>query len=147
MRTILALDLGTTTGFAVHDKGKIVSGSFSFKPRSHEGAGMRYLRFRRQFLDKLTAAREVYFEQVRRHEGTDAAHVYGGLMATLLAWCEEHSIPYQGIGVGEIKKHFTGKGNANKEMMIKAAQDRGFTPKDDNEADALAILHYAMYKR
>lgn len=143
MRSILALDLGTTTGFAVLDRGKIISGTKSFKPRSHEGAGMRYLRFRREFLDKLTAAREVYFEQVRRHDGTDAAHVYGGLMAALMGWCEENNIPYRGVGVGEIKKHWTGKGNANKAAMIKIAVEKGYKPIDDNEADALALLDYA----
>lgn len=144
MHSILALDLGTTTGFAVFHRGKIISGSKCFKPRSHEGGGMRYLRFRREFLNKLSAVQEVRFEQVRRHTGTDAAHVYGGLMATLMAWCEEHSIPYKGVGVGEIKKHWTGKGNANKATMIKVAIERGFNPIDDNEADALALLDFAI---
>jgi Holliday junction resolvasome RuvABC endonuclease subunit len=53
-------------------------------------------------------------------------------------------IPYQGVPVGSIKKHATGKGNASKEMMIAAAKARGFRPADDNEADALAILHWVI---
>jgi hypothetical protein len=28
--------------------------------------------------------------------------------------------------------------------MIAAAQSRGFSPADDNEADAIAILHWAI---
>lgn len=108
---------------------------------------MRYLKFRREFLSSFRSVREVWFEEVRRHEGVDAAHVYGGLMATLTAWCEEYTIPYSGIGVGVIKKHITGKGNANKEAVITAIKAKGFEPADDNEADALAILDLVLKKK
>ena len=86
----------------------------------------------------------VYFEEVRRHASTDAAHVYGGLMATLTAWCEQNNIPYQGVPVGTIKKHATGKGNADKAAMIEAMQALGHPVTDDNEADALALLYWAV---
>ncbi|PIE08965.1 MAG: hypothetical protein CSA73_01055, partial [Rhodobacterales bacterium] len=66
------------------------------------------------------------------------------LMATLTAWAELRGAPYQGVPVGTIKKHATGKGNAPKQAMIAAAQARGFRPADDNEADAIAILHWAI---
>lgn len=104
---------------------------------------MRFLRFRR-WLDEIGSVHTfaaIYFEEVHRHAGTDAAHVYGGLMAILTAWCEERSIPYQGIGVGTIKKHATGKGNAGKPEMIEAAKRRGHAPKDDNEADAICLAY------
>jgi Holliday junction resolvasome RuvABC endonuclease subunit len=74
----------------------------------------------------------------------DAAHAYGGFMAHLTAWCEHHQIPYQGVPVGTIKKHATGKGNASKDEMIAAMKALGHSPTDDNEADALALLHYAL---
>jgi len=145
--TLLALDLGTTTGWALHaGDGSITSGSASFKPQRFEGGGMRFLRFKRwlteikQSADGIDA---VYFEEVRRHLGVDAAHAYGGFMAHLTAWCEHHQIPYQGIPVGTIKKHATGKGNASKDEMIAAARNLGHSPADDNEADALALLAYA----
>lgn len=108
---------------------------------------MRYLRFKhwltevKQTSDGIDA---VYFEEVRRHLGVDAAHAYGGFMAHLTAWCEHHQIPYQGIPVGTIKKHATGKGNASKDEMIAAMKALGHSPTDDNEADALALLHYAL---
>jgi hypothetical protein len=86
----------------------------------------------------------VVFEEVRRHQGVDAAHVYGGLLAVLTAWCEEHGIPYQGVPVGTIKKNWTGKGNASKDQMMEEARSRGLNPVDDNEADALAIYDYAV---
>lgn len=145
--SILALDIASTTGWALYAQGKIVSGSKSFKHSRFEGGGMRYLRFRREFLNRFRAVREVWFEEVHRHEGTDAAHVYGGLLATLTAWCEENAIPYRGVGVGVIKKHITGKGNANKQAVIEAVQAKGFKPADDNEADALALLDFALKER
>jgi Holliday junction resolvasome RuvABC endonuclease subunit len=139
----LALDLGTSTGWALNADGRIVSGTESFKPGRFEGGGMRYLRFKR-WLTELKATTEgleaIYFEEVRAHAGVDAAHAYGGFLATLTAWCEHHEIPYQGVPVGTIKKRATGKGNASKEEMIAAMRALGHAPADDNEADALALL-------
>ena len=149
--TLLALDLGTTTGWALRvPEGQIAHGFVSFKSQRFEGGGMRYLRFRRWLTDmKATLAAPegpgaVYFEEVRRHLGVDAAHVYGGLLATLTAWCEHHRIPYQGVPVGTIKRHATGRGNAGKHEVIAAMRALGHAVTDDNEADALAILHWAI---
>ena len=45
-RTILALDLGTTTGWAIRGyDGLITTGTASFRPGRYDGGGMRYLRF------------------------------------------------------------------------------------------------------
>lgn len=146
--TILALDLGTTTGWALRDStGCITSGSESFRPQRFEGGGMRYLRFRRwisEIQESVSEIQFLYFEEVRRHVGVDAAHAYGGFLATLTAWCEHHQIPYQGVPVGTIKKHATGKGNASKDEMVASIRARGHQPADDNEADALALLHWAI---
>jgi len=149
--TILALDLGTTTGWALRGyDGLITSGTASFKPGRFDGGGMRYLRFTNWLteLDRLSGPIEaIYFEEVRRHVGTDAAHVFGGLLAVLTSWGELRGVPYQGVSVGIIKKFLTGRGNANKDAMIDAARARGFSPADDNEADAIAILLWAIETR
>ena len=146
--SILALDLGITTGWALRGFDSLItSGTVSFKPGRYEGGGMRYLRFTNWLteVDRLSGPIEaIYFEEVRRHLGTDAAHVYGGLMATLETWAELRGVPYQGVPVGTIKRYATGKGNAPKQAMIAAAQARGYSPADDNEADAIAILHWAL---
>lgn len=142
MAALLTLDLGTTTGFCVGARaGALASGVGNFKPGRFDGGGMRFVRFRK-WLDELQEAypiSQVAFEEVRRHAGTDAAHVYGGLMATLTAWCEDAHIPYEGVPVGTIKRAFAGNGNASKERMIAEAVKRGFAPVDDNEADAIGI--------
>jgi Holliday junction resolvasome RuvABC endonuclease subunit len=86
----------------------------------------------------------VFFEEVRAHAGTSAAHAYGGFLATLTAWCEQRGLAYQGVPVATIKRFATGKGNASKEAVIEAVRRYGFRPGDDNEADAIAILLWAL---
>ena len=146
--SILALDLGTTTGWAVrNDRCRILHGTAEFRTSRFEGGGMRYLRFGKwldQTLEVTGGIDAVYYETVRRHLGTDAAHVFGGLLATLTAWCEAQGIPYQGVGVGTWKRHACGKGNADKQAVIDAMRTRGFEPADDNEADAIALLLWAI---
>ena len=146
--TLLALDLGTQTGWALASRdGHITSGSQCFKPQRFEGGGMRFLRFKRWLTDLkhcTDGIDQVVFEEVRRHAGVDAAHAYGGFMGQLTAWCEHHQIPYQGVPVGTIKKHATGKGNASKDEVIAAVRARGHAPSDDNEADALALLYLTL---
>lgn len=139
---ILALDLGTKTGWALDHDGSIASGTQNFGGNRYDTAAMRYLRFVR-WLDEvhaLSGVEHIGFEEVRRHAGATAAHVYGGFMAHLLTWAEPKGVPVEAHPVGAIKKSFTGAGNASKGAMIAEAKRRGFDPADDNEADALAIL-------
>ena len=86
----------------------------------------------------------VVFEEVRRHLGASAAHAFGGYLAHLTAWAEANRIPYQGVPVGTIKRHIAGKGNVDKAAVIAAVKALGFDPQDDNEADALALLLWAL---
>jgi Holliday junction resolvasome RuvABC endonuclease subunit len=145
---ILALDLGMTTGWAIRiAEGVILSGTVSFRPSRYDGGGMRYLRFRawlEELLEDAGGLAAVWFEEVRRHAGTDAAHAYGGFLATLTSWCEQRGLPYQGVPVGTIKRFATGKGNAPKAAMLAAIRARGYQPADDNEADAIALLLWAL---
>lgn len=141
----LALDLGTNCGFALlHPTGVTISGTWdlSVNKKRMESAGMRYVRFREHLslMSKNNGVKQVYFEEVRRHAGTTAAHVYGGLLAKVQEWCADNDIEFQGVPVGEIKRSWTGKGNASKKEMIAEARRRGYDPCDDNEADAIAIL-------
>ena len=144
---LLALDLGTTTGFALRGAdGAITSGTAEFRLDRWQSGGMRFLRFKHWLTEikhQAGGVDLVVYEQVRRHAGVDASHVYGGWLAILTAWCDHHGIAYQGVPVGTIKRHVTGKGNADKAAVIAAIRARGFKPVDDNEADALAILLWA----
>jgi crossover junction endodeoxyribonuclease RuvC len=146
MSKILALDLGTSTGFAIGSKEHMVSGTWNLKPGRYDGGGMRFVKMRANLEDirRAYGVTHVFYEEVRRHRGVDAAHVYGGLMGTLQAWCEEHDIPYGGLPVGEIKKAWTGSGNASKDAMAAECRRRGYEPSSEDEADAIAIFHLAL---
>lgn len=151
--SLLALDLGTHTGWAyAPTPGMIMYGSWDLSP-GRGGEGLRYQRMTSELdrfwsqhelrfpTKKLTPPLEVLYEQVHRHAGTRACHVYGGLLAHLQVWCLNHQIVATPVGVGQIKKFWTGRGNATKDDMVAEARARGFDPVDDNEADALALLH------
>lgn len=146
---VMALDLGTQCGWAVATRdGKFLSGSDRFDAARCGGPGKRWLAFR----EFLTArAREaggiqaVYYEDVKQPFASNlAARTYCGLLAILEAWAAANNIPLQGVGVGTIKKHATGRGNAKKPEMIAAAQAMGVRVSTDDEADAIALLSYAL---
>ncbi|MBF0400751.1 MAG: hypothetical protein HQL80_07040 [Magnetococcales bacterium] len=145
--TILTLDLGTKTGWAILIDGKVISGSQEWKKAGRtESPGRPFARFRR-WLDEVKTSndiRTIYYEEVRRHLGTTAGQVYGGYKFTLLSWADENAVEYESVPVGSIKIHTTGKGNAGKSAMIAAMEAKGHKPMDDNEADALAILYWVM---
>ena len=147
---ILALDLGQRTGWAVRSRdGAIASGTHEFRSGRFEGGGMIWLRFRAwlQEIDETSGGvGVVVFEEVVAHRGVAASHCYAGFLAHLTAWAEANRIPYQGVPVGTIKRHIAGKGNADKQAVIAAVKALGFSPVDDNEADALALLDWAIAK-
>ncbi len=142
---LLALDLGSHCGFAVFKNGEIISGTKKLQIDKRK-FGRRFLEFRNWLLQMIAVhdIREIYFERVFGHLGTEAAHCYGGFMYTLATVCLEKNIPCMGFTVQTIKKFMTGKGNANKEEMIAAAKARGFNPQTDDEADAIAIMLLAL---
>jgi crossover junction endodeoxyribonuclease RuvC len=145
---ILALDLGQKTGWAVRNAdGAITSGTAEFKPGRFEGGGMVYLRFRgwlQEVHETAGGIGAIYFEEVTAHRGVAAAHAYGGFLAHLTAWVEATKTPYRGVPVGTIKRHVTGKGNADKAAVVTAIRALGFDPADDNEADALSLLDWVL---
>jgi Holliday junction resolvasome RuvABC endonuclease subunit len=153
---IVALDLGTMCGWAVynHITRTITHGSTDLSVRSREHQGARWLRFRRLLSDVFDMAKfdhtVVYYEQVVRHgaqNSTYAAHVYGAFEGQLELFClMRGEMKMIGLKPAEIKKSFTGKGNVNKLAMLAEAQRRGYAPKDDNAADAIAIAHCALEK-
>lgn len=110
---------------------------------------MRFVWFIRK-LNKLYSVQPfgfVCYEAVRAHAGTDAAHAYGGYLSHLQVWCEERDVPHEGVLPSVVKKFWAGRGNAKKPEMIKEAQRRGFDPKDDNTADAIALWHWQAEKQ
>lgn len=146
---ILALDFGTFCGWAIADRDTgIAYGTERFMQRNAWHPGQRWTHFR-AWLSKLIHTQQisvVYFEDVKRHAGTMAAHAYGGFLAMTELVCQQYNVRMEGVGVGTVKHHWTGKGNADKVRMIAEAKRRGFNVKadEDDTADALAVLHLAL---
>lgn len=147
--TILALDLGTRLGWALLPRGgQITHATESFAPRKSWTPGQKWQRFR-AWLSRTIAENNVglvVFEDVKRHApgAVLAAHAYGGFRAMLEMVVDQHNVRVVPVGVGTIKKHWTGKGTADKAAMLAQAKARGFRPETDNDADALAILSWAV---
>lgn len=143
---ILSLDFASKTGWA-HSTGP--SGTWDLSIRRDESSGMRLIRLR----GKLEEIRQsagidlVVFEAVR-HLGTGsyatAVLLQTEMQGVVKLWCDDNKVEYRGYGPPEIKKHATGKGNANKEKMVEAARKRFGRLVDDNEADALWLLDLVM---
>lgn len=155
---VLALDLGTSTGFALlRPDGRIESGV-----RSFEGGrdGQRFLRFRywlhetKRRVDLMGGSIDlVLWERVDFLVPGQvyAAHSWGGFWATLTAWCEHHGIDYgEGVAVSTLKKLATGNGFSPKDHVRDAVNKRLAVLQPDkpavsnlDEADALALLLFA----
>lgn len=150
--TILALDQATKTGWAfaiIVDKQvrSSASGVENFQPRAHESTGMRLVRFKGWLSDTLENLKPdlVIYESphVRHRNAAAVGYAMSGLIETV---CTEEGINYTNAQPKEIKRHATGTGNANKEMMVEAAKKRWplDTIIDNNHADALWILDLAI---
>lgn len=150
MRVQLALDLGTNTGWAgfygCGDGGMFLHGAWNFTAKRGESPALRVPRFRDKLKELFASGTPdiVFYEQVHRHNGVEAAHVYGALKAAMQEVCEAAGVPYKGIGVNVWKKHFTGKGNAPKQRVMEVAFTRDFKPSSFDEADAIGILSCGM---
>lgn len=141
---ILSLDLATKTGWATNIPRQ--SGVQTFDVKRGESPGMRFLRCRAwlgEMLKLLGGIDLICFEQAH-HRGGAATACCVGLISQVQAFTAEHDIELMAVHTGELKRWATGKGNANKEEMIKAAQQRGWSPQDDNEADAALLLEHAL---
>ena len=147
--TILAIDPGTTTGWALElPNGAVLVGTWDFKPRRGDGAGVRFLRFQAK-LDEVQwlypLDRVVYELPAGNYKSGAADDVIKGLVAHIQSWCERNRVPCEGYAPPTIKKHATGKGNASKDVVLDAARQRwGDAIIDDNAADARWLLDLAL---
>lgn len=153
MTRLLALDLGTNTGWAVSDQGRVDSGVQVFDLKRGESPGMRYLRFGR-WLSEMAYFRggrlpELLVYEAAHYRGGHATEVAVGLVTRAQAYCAEHGIEHASVHTSTLKKVTTGHARASKEDMVRCVGVRfaehlhGRQPSDD-EADALALLDYAL---
>lgn len=144
-------DPGAACGFAA-DVGAdgLLSGEWDVSNDKHESWGMRGVKLKRLIreLHANTAFTHIGYEKVFAHKGAHAAHCYGMYVAAIQEVAAELGVTHEAVGVGVLKKFATGKGNADKAAMKKAARERWQVFTDsDNEADAVAGLHWLRSQR
>lgn len=141
---ILALDLGNNFGFAIKQSATIDSGFDRLVNKAGSEPGKKFHLFDTWLnYDLPKGIKYVYYEEVMRHASLYNARAYCGYLAILQAWCVKNQIECRGVGVKTIKKFWTGRGNATKQMMIEEAKRRGFEVVSHDEVDAIALLHFA----
>lgn len=140
---ILAVDPAEKTGWAVSTS---LYGMEDFKLKRDQSFGYKLIKFKK-FIDDVVKTQGITFIAYERPSGFRPAAImsHAKFVAMLEEYSVENNIPTIGYSAKEIKKHATGNGNANKDMMIKAAIRLYKKPiKDDNIADALHILSLAQ---
>ncbi len=139
---VLALDLGTTTGWALRlPRRRHRLGHHDLPPSRFEGGGMRYLRFR----GWLGEVAQLSVASPGRVRGSArpcrygrSTHIFGGFSPPL-AWCEERALPTvhpgrydQALRDRPRQCRQDGDGHGHPSARFRAP--------DDNEADAIALL-------
>jgi hypothetical protein len=163
---LLAIDLGARlAGWAYYrDAALVQCGTWDIEPPRGSSIGIRWLRFVAH-LDTLADANPVdivAYEQVSRHEGTSAAHAYGGAKSHLEAWIArrrgpdlppDQGLQVTSVTVADVKLAAVGKGGGpgtDKAAVHAAAEARwpdhfrpGKAPEFDR-ADAAFIGRAAL---
>lgn len=148
-RRVLGIDPGTHCGVAVvdiDDEGvvtpvhvAVVDIHDSELPFPHDGDKWATLYRAVEALLDEHHPDYVAYEKVFAHKGVTAGHVYGGVVAVLELVCCDRQVLIIPIGVGTVKKHAVGHGNAPKaELQTAAFHLLGRVPSTD-EADALFV--------
>jgi len=142
---ILAVDMATKSGWAINTNAGIISGTENMKKKTTESRGMVFIRFEAwlEEMIKLHKPKLVVYERPHAR-GRAANEVLNGMLAFLVKLCETHSIDYSDCPSTTLKKFATGRGSAGKPEMIAMCKSLyNIAPIDDNEADALHLLHWA----
>lgn len=139
---VLALDQASNCGWCCGDE---IYGVWDLRTLRDESSGMKLVRLKSK-LREIIAAQKIeliVYERVAGQHSASLIHA-AKMVAIIETLCEELGIEYAAFSAKEIKSWATGKGNAGKDLMIKAAQDNyGYTGNDDNEADAILIYQMA----
>lgn len=141
--TIIAIDPAFSCGWAIS---KEIYGVWQIKQRADESHGMRLIRLRSKLNEIYKAYPTIKMIVYERPAGrnTKAIITQSKIIGIIEAFAVENGIQYRAYSAGEIKRFASGKGNCNKEVMIQTAKDKyNYQGDDDNEADALHLLHLA----
>lgn len=155
---ILALDLGTKTGWAVGDESGVRAGTWALmKPA--EITAQAKIRFDRRLDARIPRLHErirtllldepfdwIVFEDVLFSSTTLQAHLWASLRATVWLTAHLQRVRVECVNTASLKKFATGHGGATKEMMEAWLNKKcpGMINLDDNAVDAVHLLLWAQ---
>ena len=144
MTTILALDIGTECGLAVGHSNMMLSRDLANIDRRKADAPRRMA----CILDEIaTAARPdriVYCAPTMRRASGKRHAPEAVLVRAVRDWATDNGIECVPVSNGDVKKAFTGDGNASALSVLSEAERRGFLPSGMAEARAIAVFHHSL---
>lgn len=150
----LAFDLSTSTGYAFNEGGTIHWGGKVFKrksgrktlPDDHLGIRQQHFAAWSRKVISLVKPNSIIVERFGHFESFAAVEICVGFQAIVLASASWAKIPVERVSPSELKKWATGKGNADKAAMRKAAMamNPALLTANGDEIDAYLMIALAM---
>ena len=143
---IIALDIATNTGWASHIDGRVASGVLNLPTVDYGEMGARFTQW---LADRIHEGIDlVVIERPTFSRITDSSYRCDGLCFAAHMTAHLHEVERREIRPKEWRKAVYGNGGmttavAKKHAMV-WAREQGFDPKTHDEAEALAILTYAL---
>jgi Holliday junction resolvasome RuvABC endonuclease subunit len=136
---VLALDQATKCGWCTSTS----SGTWNFTSKNN---GVKLAKFKAKLIEitRKYGIEVIVYERVAGRFKNSIIHS-AKMVGVIELFCEENGLKCEQYSASQIKKSATGKGNAKKPDMIKAAKEKyGRSVIDDNEADAIHLYHLAL---
>ena len=147
MKTIIAIDPGTISGVTIDSGGawQVMIWKHKTKPktkkRSAEPKPMRLLKLWRNLEEYVPPGSVIVYEGAKGFTlyklAVKASHQF---RAVIELYAMMHDCQLIEIQPNDLKGYALGKRSGEKDEMIRAAQRRGYTGQDDNEADSWLIM-------
>lgn len=149
---ILAFDFGINCGVAWGGDGEPF-GSATRCLRGGKSVGHNLLHFRgilsglvEHLKPRLVVFEKPFASSGRAKSGQVVPRSMGMAGVVMMAGAA-NNFPVQGFHISTVRKAFAGHGRATEEQIFEACAKRGFAPLTDHEADAYAVLWYALSKQ
>ena len=146
MPKLLALDLSTSVGHAILERGRPpLFGTLRLVGTTHAARMSAFLAFLED-MQQLHSFDSMAWERpiITPRDTVDKLEILYGLVGIAYAWAGRMDVPYRECSVQQAKITLTGKGTAKKDEMIAAAMKIGWKVADDHQADAGAVGAWAF---
>jgi Holliday junction resolvasome RuvABC endonuclease subunit len=145
---LLALDLGTTTGWAVASQGNLCeSGVESFIAPKGAAVGWRWIRFNdwlTLMIRRWQPTLIVWEAPILAHKSAASARVAFALSTRVEEMAARNKIKIAAAHNVTVKKFITGRGDVKKEAVTELMRRHYGARVSADEADALAVMRFAL---